>query len=208
MTSRADHVDARVSRRVLGPAFRRQRTPRRIRGGPDRRPGIARTRRIDRLEDSPSGFGRGPRCTARFRPRRDRLRRGCDRGRRRSRMLTIAHGAERMRMMAMAWLLVAGVTSFDSTAQPFSAMSVAQLLGYYRGMQRLSAFMVGMVSGVLAVAQAQTPPSRATAGLTAVEGLRVGHHTLGRTADGLHRDPRGRRRGRRRVADGRRTRHS
>src|SRR5213592_2842997 len=49
---------------------------------------------------------------------------------------------------------------------------------YYRTMRRRIALILGIISGALALVQAQTAPPRAVSGLTAVEGLRVGHHTL------------------------------
>ena len=45
-------------------------------------------------------------------------------------------------------------------------------------MRRRIALIIGIASGALVIVQAQTAPPRATAGLTAVDGLRVGHHTL------------------------------
>jgi L-aminopeptidase/D-esterase-like protein len=45
-------------------------------------------------------------------------------------------------------------------------------------MQRTVALIIGIISGALAIVQAQNASPRATSGLTAVEGLRVGHHTL------------------------------
>ena len=45
-------------------------------------------------------------------------------------------------------------------------------------MRRRIALIIGIASGALVIVQAQTAPPRATGGLTAVDGLRVGHHTL------------------------------
>src|SRR5213592_2609528 len=49
---------------------------------------------------------------------------------------------------------------------------------YYRTMRRRIALIIGIAGGALVIVQAQTAPPRATSGLTAVDGLRVGHHTL------------------------------
>jgi L-aminopeptidase/D-esterase-like protein len=45
-------------------------------------------------------------------------------------------------------------------------------------MRRRIVLIIGILSGVLAMVQAQSAPPRATSGITAVDGLRVGHHTL------------------------------
>src|SRR5438874_7061192 len=45
-------------------------------------------------------------------------------------------------------------------------------------MRRRIALIIGIASGALVIVQAQPAPPRATSGLTAVDGLRVGHYTL------------------------------